>query len=143
MSVVIQLGIDSQDDKLWWIDFYRWDTRTEDGEEEPNTVTRPTEIMALRNIYRQGRLLQKQGVMINLTSLHMEAMRLEYQAMSKPPYPDNVYGYISSRMVGVPPTQVKFLLDECSLVALLREVLGMPALVMDWEAPKVDKKRAA
>lgn len=143
MAPIIQLGFDPQDDKLWWIDYHRFDTRTEDGEEEPSTVHRPTEIMALRNIFRQGRLMQKRGVMINLTAMHMEALRLEHQAMSKPPYPDNVYGFISSRMHGVPPTQVKFLLDECSFVVLLREVLGMPALVMNWERVADTKKRAA
>lgn len=139
---VIQLGFDPQDNRLWWCDMHRWDTRTEDGEEEPDTVKRPTEIRAFRNIFRQSRLMQKKGVMINLSTLHREALRLEHQAMSRPPYPDNVYGYIASRMSGVPPTQVKFLLDECSFVVLLREVLGMPALVMDWELPAVAKRAA-
>jgi hypothetical protein len=142
MAPIIQLGLDPQDDRLWWCDMHRWQTQTEDGEEEPNTVMRPTEIRAFRNIFRQSRLMAKKGVMINLTPLHREALRLEHQAMSKPPYPDNVYGFISSRMPGVPPTQVKFLLDECSLVVLLRDVLGMPALVMDWELPVVVKRAA-
>ena len=140
---VIQLGFDPEYDRLWWCDPFRWDTRTEDGEEEPDTVKRPTEIRAFRNIFRQARLMQKKGVLINLTSLHREALRLEHAAMSRPPYPDNVYGYISSRMIGVPPSQVKFLLDECSFVVLLREVLGMPALVMDWEVVPLVAKRAA
>lgn len=143
MSPIIQLGFDPQDDRLWWCDHHRWDTRFEDGEEEPDTVSRPTEIIALRNIYRQSRLMSKRGVMINLTTMHREALRLEHQAMSKPPYPDNIYGYVSSRMIGVPPTQVKFLLDEASLVVLLRDVLGLPALVMDWDVIEVAPKRAA
>jgi len=139
---VIQLGFDPQDNRLWWCDQHRWNTRTEDGEEEPDTVKRPTEIRAFRNIFRQSRLMAKKGVMINLTQMHREALRLEHAAMSRPPYPDNVYGYIASRMQGIPPTQVKFLLDECSFVVLLRELLGMPALVMDWEVPDTVKRAA-
>ena len=143
LNNVIQLGFDPQDNRLWWCDMHLWQTQTEDGEEEPDTVKRPTEIRAFRNIYRQSRLMQKRGVLINLSPLHKQIMVLEYSAMTCEPKPDNVYNWIAARMKGIPPFQVKNILDECSLVVLLREALSMPALVMEWPAEKVAKRRAA
>jgi hypothetical protein len=136
---VIQLGFDPQDNKLWWVDCFKWDTR----DETPDTVTRPTEQLAFRGLFRQARLLSKRGVFINLSPLHMEALRLEYQAMSKPPYPDNVNGWIAQRMHGVSQFQVRALLDECSLVVLLRDVLRMQPLEVQWAVEKVAGKKAA
>lgn len=116
-----------------------WDTR----DEPPGTVKRPTEQLALRGLFRQSRLIQKKGVLINLSPLHLTALQLEYHAMSKPPYPDNVYTWIAARMHGIPPLQVKALLDECSFVVLLREALGLPPLNMQWTLEPVVVKRAA
>lgn len=125
---VIQLGFDERDNKLWWVDCYKWDDDT------VSNVSRPTEVTAFRKLFRQSRLLQKRGIFINLSALHMEAMRLEYRAMITPPYPANVYQWVSQRMHGVSPTQVKALLDECSLVTLLRDALGMRPLEINWNA---------
>lgn len=139
MSAIIQLGLlDKSDDKLWWCDPWLWDDDT------VHNVQRPTEVAAFRKLFRQSRLLKKRGVYINLSPLHMTALRLEYHAMSKPPHPDKVYQWISTRMPGVPPTQVKALLEECSLVTMLRDTLGMKPLVMDWEVETIQKgSRAA
>ena len=136
---VIQLGFDERDDRFWWTDCYLWDIR----DSVPDTVKRPTEDAAFRGLFRQSRLLKKRGVFINLSSLHLTAMYLEYQALSQPPYPSNVYQWVSARMHGVAPTQVKALLDECSLVTLLRDALGMPALDIDWNRGAVHKGRRA
>lgn len=136
---VIQLGFDPLDDKWWWVDQHKWDTI----DETPDTVKRPTEQLAFRGLYRQSRLIKKRGVLVNLSPLHTECLRLEYHAMSKPPYPDNVYNWISARIHGVPPLQVKAILDECSFVVLLREALGMQPLAIHWDAEIAVVKRAA
>lgn len=144
MATIIQLAFDQEYDKLWWVDQHRWDTRTDDGMEEPNTVYRPVEIAAFRRMYRQARYFKKRGLFINLTSLHIQAMTLEYQALSKAPTPDNVNAWIADRMFGVMPNQVRALLDEASLAAMLREVLGLQPLVIDWQVGTVQRgKRAA
>lgn len=139
MVAIIQLAFDERDDKFWWTDCHLWDIR----DSVPDTVKRPTEDAAFRGLFRQARLLKKRGVYINLSPMHMTALQLEYHAMSKPPYPDNVYAWVSARMHGVPPLQVKALLDECSLVVLLREALGMPAINVQWSDQPVIVKRVA
>lgn len=139
MTPIIQLGFDPQDNKLWWTDCHLWDTR----DETPDTIIRPTEAAALRGLFRQARLLSKRGVYINLSPLHMEAMRLEYRALSTPPYPDNVYAWVAQRMHGIPHLQVKALLEEVSLVVLLRDVLGLAPLAVDWTVEITPVKRVA
>jgi hypothetical protein len=138
LNAIIQLGFDSRDDKLFWVDQWLWDDDT------VSSVQRPTEITAFRNMFRQARLLQKRGLFINLSALHLEAMRLEYRAMTTPPMPANVYQWVSAKMHGVPPTQVKSLLEECSLVTLLRDAMGMRPITIDWDYTPAQKgKRAA
>lgn len=138
IATIIQLGLDPQDNRLFWVDMHLWDER----DATPGTVQRPTETAAFRNLFRQSRLLSKRGVFINLTPLHLTAMRLEHQAMSTPPTPKNVYAWVSERMGGVSHLQVKALLDECSLVVLLRDAFSMPALPIEWELPAVAKRAA-
>lgn len=139
MTPIIQLGFDPADDRLWWVDMHKWDTR----DETPDTVKRPTEQLAFRGLFRQSRLISKKGVLINLSPLHLTAMQLEYHALSRPPYPDNVYAWVSARMRGVPPLQVKALLDECSFVVLLREALGLAPLAVQWSIDPVVVKHVA
>lgn len=137
---VIQLGLFSrQDDKYWWVDQFIWDTR----DSEPSTVNRQTEELAFRSLYRQSRLMKKYGVFINLTDYHMQIMRLEAAAMIAKPQPSNVYTWIAARMRGVSHLQIKAILDECSLVVLLRDVLRMPPLAIDWPMEEGRGKKAA
>lgn len=144
LVAVIQLGLDRQDDRLfWWSDQHLWDTRTEDGEEEPSTVKRPTERAALRQIYRQSRLLKKRGVFINLSPFHVEALQWEYYCRREyPHFIGKEYQWVSEQM-GIPHLQVKGLLDECSLVVLLRDALGLTPLDIDWQGGTLVKRRKA
>lgn len=126
MTPIIQLGFDPQDNKLWWTDCFLWDDDTVEN------IQRPTELAAFRRMFRQARLIAKRGVLINLSPLHLHIMRMEQSAMIAEPQPENVYNWISARVHGIPPLQVKAILDECSLVVLLRDALHMPAIVVDW-----------
>jgi hypothetical protein len=137
VSNVIQLGFDERDNKLWWVDQWLWDDDT------ISSIQRPTEIAAFRQMYRQSRLLKKHGVFINLSPLHRQIMVMEYSALNNEPKPDNIYNWISARVRGIPPLQVKRILEECSLVVLLREVLSLPELVIDWPLEDVAKRKAA
>ena len=139
MAVIIQLGLDPQYDRMWWCDQHKWDTR----DETPDTVNRPTEIRALRGLYRQSRAIEKRGVLVNLSPLHIQVMRMEQSALISEPPPDNVHNWIAARMHGIPPLQVKAILDECSLVVFLREALGMPALQIEWPVREVAAKLVA
>jgi hypothetical protein len=140
VSNVIQLGFDERYDKLFWVDPHLWDER----DSPPDSIQRPTEIAAFRNLARQAAALRKRGLYINLTPLHIQAMQLEYHCKT-----DTVdwtgmdYEWISKRMRGVPPLQVKALLGEASLAVLFREILGMPALYIDWNADIAAIRRAA
>lgn len=136
MTIVIQMGLDRADDKLWYIDEYIWDDDTID------TVHRPTEILAFRHLFRQSRMIRKRGLILQLSPLQREVMRWEYQAMRTVPMPDNIHNWISARMYGLPPLQVKALLDECSYVVLLRDILDMQPLDLDWESPAVTRRAA-
>jgi hypothetical protein len=142
--VIIQLGLfNGADDRYWWCNSGIWDTRYEDGQEEPSTVQRPTEIAAFKSLYRQSRLIRKRGVYVSLSPLHLQALRLEYQAMSRPPVPDNIHLWVADRMRGVTQLQVKALLEEASFVILLRDVLGLAPLEVQWSEPMYTVKRAA
>ena len=138
LTPIIQLGFDPQDDRLWWCDQFKWDTT----DETPDTIQRPTEQAAFRRMFRQARLISKRGILVNLSPLHLQVMRMEQSALISEPVPDNVHTWIAARMHGIPPLQIKAILDECSFVVLLREVLGLPALVMDWELSPAVKKVA-
>lgn len=138
MRNVIQLGFDERDNKFWWVDQWLWDDDT------VSSIQRPTENAALRKLFRQSRLLKKHGVFINLSPLHRQIMVMEYSAMNSEPKPDNIYNWISARVRGIPPLQVKRILEECSLVVLLRDVLSLPAVTMEWPTEeKRQGKRAA
>lgn len=140
MSNIIQLGFDSRYDKLFWVDPFLWDDR----ESPPDTVQRPTEIAAFRNLARQAAALRKRGLYINLSPLHIQALQLEYRCkIDAPHFGGKEYVWISERMRGVPPMQVKALLGECSLALLFREILGLPALYIDWNADMATIRRAA
>ena len=139
MNPIIQLGIDPQDDRLWWCDMHLWDTI----DETPDTAQRPTEQAAFRRMFRQARIIRKRGILINLSPLHIQVMRMEQSALIAEPIPDNTYNWISARMHGIPPLQVKAILDECSLVVLLRDALHLPAIVVDWPMREGFAKRAA
>lgn len=142
MTNIIQLGLDPQDDRLWWWDMHKWDVR----DEIPDTVKRPTEQAAFRLMFRQSRALekfQKRGVLINLSPLHMNIMRMEQSALISEPPPDNVYNWIAARVHGIPPLQIKAILDECSLVVLLRDALHMAPIEVDWPVREVAAKKAA
>lgn len=139
MAPIIQLGLDPQDDRLWWVDIHKWDTR----EEIPDTVKRPTEQAAFRLLFRQSRAIQKKGILVNLSPLHLHIMRMEQSALIAEPTPDNVYNWISARVHSIPPLQVKAILDECSLVVLLRDALHMPAIVVDWPVREAVVRKAA
>jgi hypothetical protein len=80
-----------------------------------------------------------------LTPLHIQALKLEYQCKQTYPFYREIYQWVSERMPGTTPLQVRALLDECSFVILLRDVLDMRPLPIDWEgAPiPVRKSRAA
>lgn len=137
---VIQLGFDSRDDKLFWVDPFLWDDRDPDQD----TVQRPTEIAAFRSLARQAAVLRKRGLYINLSPLHIQAMQLEYRCKTDTvDWSGMEYEWISKRMRGVPPMKVKSLLGEASLAVLFREVLGMPALYIDWNADVAAIRRAA
>ncbi len=137
MAPIIQLGIDPQDDRLWWTDCFLWD------DDSVENVQRPTEIAAFRRMFRQARLIKKRGVLINLSPLHVQVMRMEQSALIAEPTPDNIYNWIAARMHGIPPLQVKAILDECSLVVLLRDALHLPAIVVDWPVRVDVAKKAA
>lgn len=139
MAVITQLAFDPQYDKLWWVDMHKWDT----NDETPDTVQRPTEQLAFKGLYRQSRLIEKRGILVNLSPLHLQVMRMEQTALISEPVPDNVYNWIAARMHGIPPLQIKAILDECSFVVLLREVLHLPALAVDWPVRDTAAKRAA
>jgi len=139
LTPIIQLGFDPQDDRLWWCDQFKWDTT----DETPDTIQRPTEQAAFRRMFRQARLIKKRGILVNLSPLHLQVMRMEQSALISEPVPDNVYNWIAARMHGLPPLQVKAILDECSLVVLLRDALHMPAIVVDWPVRENVAKRAA
>ena len=139
---VIQLGFDSADDKLWWVDEFRWDLRDEPPE---YYAQRPTEVEALAGLYRQARLLKKRGLYINLSPFHLEALRWEYHCRCEyPHFAGKEYQWVSEQM-GVPQLQVKALLDECSLAVLMRDVLHLPPLAVDWKDTPVRRitKKAA
>ena len=135
---VIQLGFDKHDDKLWWISPYIWDDDTVEN------IHRPTESAAFRQMFRQSKLLAKRGMFINLSSLHLRVLRLEYKALTRNPRPDNVNEWISSQLAGVSVLSVNVILDECELVIALREVLGMSEINIGWEPDAANiGKRAA
>lgn len=139
MTPIIQLGFDPQDDKLWWCDMHKWDTR----DETPDTVKRPTEQIAFRGLFRQARLIQKKGVLINLSPLHVKLMQMEQAALTAEPVPENPYKWIADRIHGIPPIQVKAILDECSFVVLLREALGLKPIAVKWLSREQVLKRVA
>lgn len=136
MSAIIQLGFDERDNKLWWVDAWLWDDDT------IASVQRPTEAAAFRNMFRQSKLLQKRGIYINLSNLHIRVMQLEYKALTRTPVPDNVNEWISQQLRYVSTLKVTAILDECELVTCIREAFGMPPLVIDWE-PAQRGSRAA
>jgi hypothetical protein len=140
LGEIIQLGFDEQDDKLFWIDQYLWDDRDPDQD----TRKRPTEVAAFRSLARQAAMLRKRGLYINLSPLHIQAMQLEYRCKTDAPhFTGKEYVWVSERMRNVPPMQVKALLSEASLAVLFREVLGMPALYIDWNMDVPAIRRAA
>ena len=136
-NAIIQLGFDERDNKLWWVDQWLWDDDT------VSSIQRPTEIAAFHKLFRQSRLLKKHGVFINLSPLHRQIMVMEYSALNSNPQPDNVYNWIAARVRGIPPMQVKRILEECSLVVLLREVLSLPAVSIEWPMEDVAKRKVA
>lgn len=139
MAIITQLAFNPQDDRLWWVNMHLWDTQ----DETPDTVQRPTEQAAFRQMFRQARLLEKRGVLINLSPLHIQVMQLEQRALTAEPLPDNPYNWISARMHGIPPLQIKAILDECSFVVLLREALGMQPIAVNWLTREQVLNRAA
>lgn len=140
MSNVIQLGLLSrQDDRYFWVDPWMWDLH----DDIPDTVKRPTEILAFNRMFRQSRLIRKRGVLVNLSPLHMQLMRLEQSAMTANPVPDNVYHWIAARVRGFTPLQIQAMLEECSFVVLLRDVLSLPPLAIEWQRPEVAARKAA
>ena len=142
MAPIIQLGLDPQDDRLWWCDLHKWDIR----DDIPDTVKRPTEQAAFRLLFRQSRALekfQKRGILINLSPMHQHIMRMEQSALIAEPPPDNVFNWIAARIHGIPPLQVKAILDECSLVVLLRDALHMAPIVVDWPVREGVVRKAA
>lgn len=134
---IIQLGLLSkEDDRLWWLDPYLWDLR----DDAPDTVTRPTEVLALRGLFRQARLIRKKGLSINLSPWHIEALQWEYHCRREyPHFAGKEYQWVSEQM-GVPQLQVKALLDECSLAVLMRDLLHMPPLIIDWNGGTLVKR---
>jgi hypothetical protein len=137
LNAIIQLAFDERDVKLWYLDAYKWDDDT------VSSVHRPTEIAAFRRMFRQAKLLQKRGVFINLSALHLRVLRLEHKALTREPRPDNVNEWISSQLAGVSVLWVNKILDECDLVIELREVLGMSQLQIDWTVEPARKGRKA
>ena len=134
---VIQLAFDERDVKLWWLDFAIWD------DDSVSSISRPTEVAAFRRMYRQSKLLQKRGVFINLSALHLRVLRLEHKALTREPRPDNISQWISSQLAGVSVLWVNKMLDECDLVIELRDVLGMSQIDVEWHAEPVQKGRKA
>ena len=134
---IIQLAFDERDVKLWWLDAFKWDDDT------VSSIHRPTEIAAFRRMYRQSKLLQKRGVFINLSALHLRVLRLEHNALTRTPRPDNISAWISSQLAGVSILWVNKMLDECDLVIELRDVLGMSQIDIEWQAEPAQKGRKA
>lgn len=143
MAIVIQLGIDRADDKLfWWAESeFMW----ENG--YISTISRPTEDEALEAVYKQAKLMRKmgkRGVFLELSQWHMLAMRLEHICKRDYGYYRDVYGWIAERMAGVGKLQVKALLDEAGIVLSLRDALGLPLPVIEWDAlPTYTVRKAA
>jgi hypothetical protein len=136
-NVIIQLGFDERDTKLWWLDCFKWD------DDSVENVNRPTEIAAFRRMYKQSRLLQKRGVFINLSALHLRVLRLEHKALTREVRPDNVSEWISSQLAGVSILWVNKMLDECDLVIELRDALGMSQIDIEWNSEPAQKGRKA
>lgn len=125
MGAIIQLDF-SDIDPTWWakVDLWRdWET--------PDTVTRPTEDAALTALYQQARVLGKRGGLLELSSLHREAMRLEYQVKKYFPHYLDVAGWVSERL-GVGKHQAIAILSEAEIICASREILGRP-IVIDWK----------
>lgn len=142
MAIVIQLGLDRTDDKLyWWADEFIW----ENG--YISNVSRPTEDEALDLLYRQAKLLRKmgkRGLMFELSQWHILAMKLEHICKRDFGYYRDVHGWIAERMGGVGKLQVKALLDESAVVMGLRDALGMPLQDIQWEVdPTYTVRKAA
>jgi hypothetical protein len=136
---VIQLDFSEVYDR-WWIEASRW---AEWG--LIDTIARPTEDAALENIYRQARLLQRAGTMLDLSRLHREALRHEYYCKRNRPYDLDAANYVGERL-HMGKQMAAAVLAEASLILQARDVLGLPT-VYDWRVETVEqggrRKKAA
>jgi hypothetical protein len=126
VATIIQLDF-SAVDPLWWarVDLWReWETA--------DTVERPTEDAALRAILRRARILEHRGFMLELSPLHEQAMRLEYQVKMYYPHYLDVAGWVAERL-GTGKHQAVNILSEAEMICAAREIIGKP-LVFDWQA---------
>lgn len=114
----------------WWVDTIYW--KDDDTPDVIETVDRPTEDEALRNLLLQSKVIERNGRMLNLTALHMIVLRLERTCLRDyPHYPDAAL-FISERSMFA-PKQARALLDEASGIIYVRALMGLPEIRIEHE----------
>lgn len=132
---IIQLDFSEVDDK-WWLRCSIWAQMA-----YIDTLSRPTEDEALQNIYKKTRALSRANWRVELSTKHLEALRLEYHSLTTRPFDDTPERYVADRM-HLSRQDAAALLEDASVIISARELLGLSPQIVHLGSGKKLKRAA-
>lgn len=113
MADVIAFPVQQLELPLWWANPEKWENHSDD-----ETVSRPTEIAAIRRILRQSKALHNTRYRTVLTALEKQVVDLEILCLRRNQHfsAEQRYAWIAQQVRGLLPFQVVRILDEITQI---------------------------